>query len=114
MRRRKFQLDRSEAKLMGVCAGIGNHLGIDPTVVRIGFVVATLLGGWPWTVVAYIVLGLVGAHRRNGRCQTARNALRSPAGDRDEVRPLDRRLAEIDSYVAGSNSRLAREIEELR
>ena len=108
MRRRTFEVDRSQAKLMGVCAGIGNATGLDPTIVRIAFVLATLMGGWPWTVVAYFVLGLVGQPR--GAARSRRAAIESVR----EPRELDRRLAEIDSYVASPNSRLAREIEELR
>lgn len=107
----KFAVDRSQAKLMGVCAGLGRAMGIDPTIVRIGFVVATLIGGWPWTLVAYVLLGFVGqAHR--GRVRPRRAP--SLAGSAYEARDFDRRLAEIDSYVASPNSRLAREIEELR
>jgi hypothetical protein len=33
---------------------------------------------------------------------------------RSGMRDIDRRLAEVDSYVASSNMSLAREIEELR
>lgn len=107
----KFAVDRSQAKLMGVCAGLGRAMGIDPTVVRIGFVVATLIGGWPWTVIAYVALGFLGQARR-GRVRPRRAA--SLAGSAYEARDFDRRLAEIDSYVASPNSRLAREIENLR
>lgn len=39
-----FRLDKSRAKLWGVCSGIANYFGIDATMVRIGFVVATLVG----------------------------------------------------------------------
>ncbi len=39
-----FRLDKSRAKLWGVCSGIANHFGVDATMVRIGFVVATLVG----------------------------------------------------------------------
>lgn len=107
----KFAVDRSQAKLMGVCAGLGRALGIDPTIVRIGFVVATLIGGWPWTAVAYLALGFVGQAQR-GRVRRRRAP--SLAGSAYEARDFDRRLAEIDSYVASPNSRLAREIDELR
>jgi phage shock protein C len=31
--------------LTGTAAGIASHLGVDPTVVRVGFVVLALLGG---------------------------------------------------------------------
>ena len=107
---RRFEVDRSEGKLMGVCAGLGRALGVDPTIVRVGFVVGTLIGGWPWTLVAYFVLafagqpGAVRGRRRDNRID----------GSAYEGRDLDRRLAEIDSYVASPNSRLAREIEDLR
>ena len=103
-----FAVDRSEAKLMGVCAGIANMTGIDATIVRIGFVVATLVGGWPWTVIAYVVLGLIGnkkLHRVRGR--GAQDGLDNRSSERE------RRLAEIESYTA-TNDRLAREIEDLR
>ena len=111
---KRFEVDRSEAKLMGVCAGLARAMGIDPTIVRIGFVVATLVGGWPWTVIAYVALGVFGQPgpaRIRGRSRSRRESL---ADAPYEGRDFDRRLAEIDSYVASPNSRLAREIEDLR
>ena len=39
-----FRLAKSDAKLWGVCGGIANYLNIDATMVRIAFVVATLVG----------------------------------------------------------------------
>ena len=113
MTRRTYTVDKSEAKLMGVCAGLANMAGIDPTIVRIGFVVATLIGGWPWTVVAYIVLGVAGQPKR-ARNLSRRAERRSLADYDPRSADYDRRMAEIDSYVASSNSRLAREIEDLR
>jgi phage shock protein C len=107
-----FEVDRSEAKLMGVCAGLGNMFGVDATIVRIGLVVATIVGGWPWTVIAYVALGMFGQPARS-RLRRSRERS-SLSGSVHEVRDLDRRLAEIDSYVASPNSRLAREIDELR
>ena len=109
---RRFEVDKSEGKLMGDCAGLGKMMGIDPTIVRIGFVVATLIGGWPWTVVAYFALGFFG-QRNCGRIGRRERGA-SLAESRSESRDFDRRLAEIDSYVASPNSRLAREIEDLR
>ncbi len=37
--------DRSSGVLGGVCAGVGQRLGIDPLILRIGFVVAAAIGG---------------------------------------------------------------------
>ena len=41
---KSFRLDRANAKLWGVCSGIANYTGIDATVVRIAFVLGTLVG----------------------------------------------------------------------
>lgn len=39
-----FRLDKEEAKLFGVCAGLANWSGVDTMIWRVGFVAATLLG----------------------------------------------------------------------
>lgn len=51
-----FRLDRRNAKLMGVCAGLGNATGIDPVLVRVAVFVATLVLG-PVMVLAYLLTG---------------------------------------------------------
>jgi len=116
MTRSTFEVDKAEAKLMGVCAGLGRTMGIDPTIVRIAFVLATIAGGWPWTLIAYFVLAMAGKPKgaRAGRGVSASAAGYETLEERGTMRDLDRRLAEVDQYVASSNSRLAREIEELR
>ncbi|GMM92773.1 PspC domain-containing protein [Qipengyuania sp. MTN3-11] len=55
---RKFRLDKRHGKLMGVCAGIGNHFGVDTTLVRIGFVLGTLLGFGSFLLI-YLAIGLI-------------------------------------------------------
>lgn len=53
-----FRLGKSNAKLAGVCSGIGDYFGIDPLLVRIGFVAAALLGfGSP--VLIYLAIALI-------------------------------------------------------
>ena len=55
---RSFRLDKANAKVFGVCGGIGNYFGIDTMLVRIGFVAAALLGfGTP--VLIYIAIALI-------------------------------------------------------
>jgi phage shock protein C len=49
-----FRLDRGNAKLMGVCAGVANATGIDPTLVRIALFVLTLFLG-PVMVLGYFI-----------------------------------------------------------
>lgn len=54
----KLMLDRANKKILGVCAGLANWSGIDVTVVRIAFVVATLVG-FGSALLIYIALGLI-------------------------------------------------------
>ena len=49
---------RSERKVSGVCGGIGVYFGIDPTLVRLLFVI-TALASFGIVVVLYIIMALV-------------------------------------------------------
>ncbi|MFL6858261.1 MAG: PspC domain-containing protein [Allosphingosinicella sp.] len=122
MKRGKFVLDRANGKLFGVCAGIAAATGIDATIIRIGFVVATVAGGWPWTVVAYVAAAFIAKERgrplfeRKGseREESAARPGLSTHRMTGEMRDIDRRLAEVETYVTSGNSSLEREIEKLR
>ena len=46
-------------KLAGVCAGIGDYFGIDPTLVRIAFVVGTIATAGPPFILAYALLAFI-------------------------------------------------------
>jgi phage shock protein C len=55
---RQFIINRPEAKIMGVCAGIADYFGWDVTLVRVGFVAAAIFGiGSP--VILYLIIGIV-------------------------------------------------------
>jgi phage shock protein PspC (stress-responsive transcriptional regulator) len=55
---RSFRLDKQNGKVFGVCAAIGNYFGVDTMLVRVGFVLATLLGlGSP--VLIYLAIALI-------------------------------------------------------
>lgn len=58
----RFLINRGDAKLMGVAAGLADYTGIDPTVVRLGFVALTLLTG-PIMIFFYILAGLLAPHQ---------------------------------------------------
>ncbi|MFT4545123.1 MAG: phage shock protein C [Bacteroidia bacterium] len=51
------KLARKQGKIFGVCAGLGEHFELDATVVRIGFILFSLLGGSG--VLLYLILTLV-------------------------------------------------------
>lgn len=110
----RFHLDKPNGMMMGVCAGLGRSFNVDPTFIRIGAVLVTLLGAFPWTLVAYGVAAWMGKARpiEGSDDYAAGGSIRDY---RESTRDLDRRLAEVDTYVAsGSNRHLAKEIEELR
>jgi phage shock protein C len=54
---KKLYKSRTDVKLDGVCSGIANYFGLDPTIVRIGWVVLTFFGGSG--ILAYIICALV-------------------------------------------------------
>ena len=49
----------SDKKLSGVCAGIAEYFDIDPTFIRIGWVILTLCTTAFPGIIAYIVCALV-------------------------------------------------------
>jgi phage shock protein C len=110
-----FTLDRRNGKLWGVCSGIANYFNVDPTFVRIGAVVVTLLGAFPWTLIAYGLAAWIAkpagalAYEQQGR-----GARVSTKDLRLNMRDIDRRMAEVEQYVTSSNGSLASEIEKLR
>ena len=56
--RRGFHLSKVDAKFMGVCSGIADSFGWDVTLVRVGFVVGTLIGVGSLLIV-YLAIGLL-------------------------------------------------------
>lgn len=53
-----FHLDKRNGKIWGVCAGIANYFGIDPLLVRIGFVAGTLIG-FGSLILVYLAIALI-------------------------------------------------------
>lgn len=52
----RFLLNRRDAKLMGVAAGLADYMAVDPLVVRLGFVAALLVAG-PVAILFYVLTG---------------------------------------------------------
>ncbi len=51
--------DTERGILGGVCAGIAKYLGVEPWIIRIGFIAIVLLGGGWIPLIVYIVLVFV-------------------------------------------------------
>jgi phage shock protein PspC (stress-responsive transcriptional regulator) len=56
MQERRLTRSEKDKRLAGVCGGLGEYFGIDPILIRIGFVVAGLMG---WGLLLYVVLWIV-------------------------------------------------------
>ncbi len=54
---RRLLRSTRERMLWGVAGGLGDYFGIDPTLVRLGFVAASIFGGFG--VIAYLVMAVV-------------------------------------------------------
>jgi phage shock protein C len=54
---RRLTRSRTERMIAGVCGGMGAYLDIDPTLVRLLFVLALFLGGHG--LLVYLVLLLI-------------------------------------------------------
>lgn len=56
--KRSLYRSKSEAAIGGVAAGFGNYFGVDPILLRIGFVVATIFTGGAF-IAAYLAMWLL-------------------------------------------------------
>lgn len=122
--RTRFYLDKRNGKVMGVCAGIADYTGLDVTLVRLGLVAAIVLGAGALLPVYFIAGWIakdqpreIAAESKDERkfWQGVRASPSQSARDiRGRMREIDRRLADIETYVTTENRSLASEIEQLR
>ena len=52
----RFVLNRQDAKIMGVGAGLADYTGVDPLIIRLAFVAAVLITG-PIAILFYLLTG---------------------------------------------------------
>jgi len=57
MENKKLYRSSTNYKLAGVCGGIGEYFNIDPTLVRLAWILFSVMGGAG--VLAYIIAALV-------------------------------------------------------
>ena len=123
--RTQFYLDKQNAKFKGVCAGVADYTGFDVTLVRVATVLLTLMGGFPWTLIAYWLTAWIANDKPYALAADTPEETkfwqgvraspgRSVRDVRSRFRDLDRRLADIETHVTSGNMSLANEIEKLR
>jgi phage shock protein C len=52
----RFLINRRDAKVMGVAAGLADYTGIDPLIIRLGLVGLLLITG-PVVILFYLLAG---------------------------------------------------------
>ena len=57
MEKKLYRTEGPDAKFLGVCGGIAEYFGIDPTIVRVGTLLLVIPGGMSFWV--YIIAALV-------------------------------------------------------
>ncbi|WP_421838534.1 PspC domain-containing protein [Novosphingobium sp.] len=53
-----FRLNKQRGKIMGVSAGIADYFGIDVTLVRVAWLIGTLVG-FGSLILIYLAIGLI-------------------------------------------------------
>jgi phage shock protein C len=122
--RTRFYRDKRNGKVMGICAGLADYTGFDVTLVRFALIAAIFLSSGSILPI-YFIAGMIAPDKPREFETTDieerdfwRSVRRSPTRTARELRmrlkAIDRRLADVESYVTTENRSLAREIEQLR
>ena len=122
--RTRFYRDKRNGKIMGICAGIADYTGFDVSLVRITVIAAIFLSSGS-IVPVYFLAGMVAPNKprelettdveeKEFWRQVRRSPTRTARDIRLRLKDVDRRLADVESYVTTENRTLAREIEQLR
>ena len=122
--RTRFYRDKRNGKLFGVCAGIADYTGFDVSLVRVSFIAALFMSGGgilPFYFIAAMVtptkpmsLERVDTEEQQFWQGVRASPARATRDIRSRFKDIDRRLADIESYVTTENRSLANEIEQLR
>ena len=56
---RKLHLSKTDSKIFGVCGGIGETYDIDPTLIRLGFILLCFATAILPMVLTYIIAGAI-------------------------------------------------------
>ena len=122
--RTRFYRDKRHGKVFGVCAGIADYTGFDVSLVRVCFLAAVFMSGGgilPFYFIAAMVtptkpvsLERVDTEEKQFWQGVRASPARAARDIRSRLKDIDRRLADIESYVTTENRSLAREIEQLR
>lgn len=99
----RLQRHRTDRKLGGVCGGLGLYLGVDPTWVRLAFVIFALATGFG--VLVYMLLWLIVPEQGKGGASAAETV---QEGVHDIAERTRHAMWEFKSAAAGPHPRAGR------
>ncbi|QZH74076.1 MAG: envelope stress response membrane protein PspC [Erythrobacter sp.] len=116
--------DKQNGKILGVCSGVADYTGVNALWVRLGAIMMVFITSGV-IIPIYIIMGILlnkkPAHLYSadpGETQywqrVRQNPKRTAREIRAQMKDVDRRLAEVESFYVNSNPRLTAEIERLR
>jgi len=80
--RKKLSRSKQDRKIAGVCGGVAEYLEVDPTLVRLVWVMLALFGGWG--LIGYLIAWIImpDAKAAQPAAETAPSAAAFPAPSR--------------------------------
>jgi phage shock protein C len=119
----KIYKDRQHAKWCGVCAGLGDYFGIDPTILRVGAIALSIFGFFVPIFVAYMILCWVLEDKPEYLYENPREdafwreARTRPDYTRVDLRrrftDIDKRTQALEAYITSKQFRLNKEFNDL-
>ena len=120
---KKLYLDKKNAKISGVCAGLGDYFGIDPMVLRIAAVVCSVFSGFVFVLIGYILFAyfldakptdMYESKKEGEFWKSVRTEPSNTVRDvRHKFRDIERRLRAAEAHVTSPQYNLHREINNL-
>lgn len=121
---KRFYRSRTERVWLGVCGGVAERFGWEPTLVRILFVLSFFLFAGPFVIFAYIIVAMITPKEPFGRPNLApdeeqfwRNVSDRPdvtaSGLKYTFMDLEERLRNIERSVTSEEWRLKKAFRDL-
>jgi phage shock protein C len=56
---KRLYKSRTEKQLAGVCGGLADYIGIDPTLMRLIYIIGTIMTGFIPGIFVYFILAII-------------------------------------------------------
>jgi len=120
----KLYLDKKNGKILGVCAGLSDYTGIDPTVIRICAVLGLISPAGGVVFIAYILMcwllddkpeDMFESKAQDAFWKAVRTQPKNTIRDvRHKFREIERRLRAAEAHVTSREYSLHKEFEDLK